>query len=89
LYTFVTCVSRGKEYFREEVARIKAMSISWSQYGLYVKLLVIGHLVAVPPTICVSFLWKIYCGITSTGRFAHGLIFASRLKTVYGHKEVL
>jgi len=60
LYTFVTCMSRGKEYFGEEVARFNAMSISWSQYGLYVKLLVIGQLVAVPLTSCVSFLWTIY-----------------------------
>jgi hypothetical protein len=57
LYTFVTCMSRGKEYFGEEVARFNAMSISWSQYGLYVKLCVIGNLVAFPPTRRTIYLW--------------------------------
>ena len=56
-------MSRRKEYFGEEVARFNVMSISWSQYDLYVKLLVVGHLVAVPPKICVSFMWTIYLWI--------------------------
>jgi hypothetical protein len=60
LFTFVTCMSRGKEYFGKEVARLNAMSISWSQYGFYVQLHAIGHLVAVPRTSFLSLLCTIY-----------------------------